>query len=114
MNKSDLIDPVVKRISGLLLEKGKSEKELTDYLGLPPGTMSKWKYYDSKLYLKYILEICNYLETDPDYLFLGNVIPKENKNLTTVENEMIDLFRTINERQQKCILETLRIFSETQ
>ena len=107
-------DPIVRRMLVLLTEKGKTEKDLTDYLGMSPGTMSKWKYYDSKVYLQYIVKICEFLETDPNYLFLGEETSLEIKGLTQVENNIIRLFRTVDSRKQKCIRETLRIFAENE
>lgn len=47
------------------------DKDLTDHLGLPPGSMAKWKYDGSQVYLKYIVEISQFLGTSPNYLFLG-------------------------------------------
>lgn len=34
-------NPVVQRIVGLIGKQGKKEKDLTDYLGIAPGAMSK-------------------------------------------------------------------------
>ena len=45
-------NPVVRRIVDLIKEQGKKEKDLTDYLGISPGTMSKWKYDGSFVYIK--------------------------------------------------------------
>ena len=36
-------NPVIRRIVGLIREIGKREKDHTDYLGLSPGAMSRWK-----------------------------------------------------------------------
>ncbi len=47
-------NPVVKRIVGLIRKQGKNEKDLTDYIGIVPGAMSKWKYDGSYVYTKYI------------------------------------------------------------
>lgn len=113
-NKKAIEDPVVRRIAVLLKEEGRTEKSLTDYLGLPPGTMSKWKYNDSKVYLYYIEEICAYLETTPNYLFLGEEESDDIKGLTQTENKIIRLYRSIDKRKQSCIKETLRIFAENE
>ena len=114
-NKKGMVkDPIVRRILVLLKEEGKVDKDLTDYLGLPSGSMSKWKYYDSKLYLNYINEICEYLETTPNYLFLGEKETDEIQGLTQTENKIIRLYRSIDKRKQSCIKETLRIFAENE
>lgn len=65
-------NPIVQRILGLIRKKGKKEKDLTDYLGISSGSISKWKYDGSIVYLKYIEEICEFLDTTPNYLFFGS------------------------------------------
>ena len=62
---------VILLIAGVIREKRKREKALTDHLGLSPGVMSRWKYDGSNVYIKYIEEICEFLDTTPNYLFFG-------------------------------------------
>ena len=68
-NRKMTDSPIVNRIVGLIEEQRKKEKDLTDFIGISPGTMSKWKYDGSNVYLKYIEEICEFLETTPNYFF---------------------------------------------
>ena len=103
-------NPIVQRITALLEKQGKTEMGLTDYLGLPPGSMSKWKYYGSDIYLKHIEKICEYLDTTPNYLFLGN----ENEEMYSPwEKEMIRTYRGLDERKKKCIRDLLKCFIES-
>lgn len=64
-------NPVVRRIVGLIKEKGKREKDFTDYLGLSPRVMSRWKYDGSYVYIKYINEICEFLNTELSVFWTG-------------------------------------------
>ena len=70
-------DPVVCHIVDFIRKRRKKEKDLTDYLGMAPGAMSKWKYDGSFVYNKYIKEICEFLDTTPNYLFFGTGIRKK-------------------------------------
>lgn len=104
-------NPIVKRIVELVSERGLKDKDLTDHLGLPPGSMAKWKYDGSQIYLKYIVEISQFLGTSPNYLFLGTEKSDNVEGLTPLENEVIQLYRSIDDRQKKCIRDTLKCFA---
>ncbi len=107
-------DPIMLRIIGLLEEKGKTEKELTDYLGLFPGTFSHWKYDGNRTaYLQYINPICEILETSPNYLFRGEEkTDSEIAGLTPMENDVIQMFRKVDLKRKKNIVDTLKLFTE--
>lgn len=102
---------MVRRIVGLIKEKGKRERDLTDYLGLSPGAMSKWKYDGSYVYIKYIEEICEFLDTTPNYLFFGP--EDEEERLSPAEKEIIRMYRSLDDGRKKCIQETLGYFKES-
>lgn len=56
------------RIISALKEKGKKQKELTDYLGLDKSTFSQWKNGTSNSYTKYYFEIAKFLEVPVSFL----------------------------------------------
>ena len=101
---------VVQRIIGLLEDRGMKDKDLTDYLGLPTGSMAKWKYDGSMVYLKYIEQICECLKTTPNYLFLGMMESGGKEKLTTIENEVLSMFRNMDSGRQKCIRDAMKYF----
>ena len=109
-NRQMTDDPIVKRIIILLRERRKNERELTDFLGLSAGSISKWKYYGSSVYLKYIDEICEFLDTTPNYLFWGEV--DEEKRLTREEEELVRMYRRFDVDRKKCIRDTMKYFSK--
>ena len=108
-NKKMTDNPVVQRMTGLIRQKGKNEKDLTDFLGLSPGAMSKWKYDGSFAYIKFIDEICEFLDTTPNYLFYGPA--DEEERLSPEEKEMIRIYRSLDDERKECIRKTLRFFS---
>ncbi len=101
-------NPVVRRMVRLIKTRGKREKDLTDYLGLCPGAMTKWKYDGSYVYTKYIYEICEFLDTTPNYLFFGP--EDEEERLSPMEKEIIRTYRSLDDGRKKCIQETLGYF----
>ncbi len=88
-------NPVVQRMVDLIREQGRKEKDLTDYLGIAPGAMPKWKYDGSYVYTKYIYEICEFLDTTPNYLFFGP--EDEEERLSPAERELIRTYRSLDE-----------------
>lgn len=103
-------DPVVLHILELLKKQGKIEKQLTDYLGLQSGTMTKIKYYGSMAHYKHLKEICEFLNTTPNYLFMGSEEDKD--ELTAAERKLIRMYRGFDKEKKRCIENTMKIFSE--
>lgn len=104
-------NPVVQRMVGLIKEKGKREKDHTDYLGLSPGSMSRWEYDGSNVYIKYIEEIREFLDTTPNYLFFES--EDEEDRLSPAEKEIIRVYRSLDNGRKNCIQETLRYFNKS-
>ncbi len=104
-------NPVVQRIVDLIRKQGRKEKDLMDYLGIAPGAMPKWKYDGSYVYTKYIYEICEFLDTTPNYLFFGP--EDEEERLSPAERELIRTYRSLDDGRKKCIRDTLGYFKES-
>lgn len=78
------------KISTLLKEQKKTQKDLMDYLGLEKSTFTTWKSKKStnKSYKKYIKEIAQYLNVSADYL-LGT---EQNDNIKAYDETGEPLF----------------------
>lgn len=68
------------KIIKLLEEKGKTQKDLTDYLGISKNTFTNWKNGLSSSYTKYINKISEYLGVTTDYLLSNSNNKKINDN----------------------------------
>lgn len=64
---------IVDKIIMLLEQKEKTQKELTEYLGLEKSTFSAWKSGKSKSYSKHISKIAEFLNVSPDYLLRDSI-----------------------------------------
>lgn len=61
-------DPLIIKIAELLEQQNKSQKELTDYLGITPNAFTDWKSGRLKSYRKYIFEIASFFGVSVAYL----------------------------------------------
>lgn len=88
---------IVDKIIMLLEQKDKSQKELTDYLGLEKSTFSAWKSGKSKSYSKYISKIAEFLNVPINFLLeIGvfsnwDMIYKNRKKIVNLIEE-VELF----------------------
>lgn len=58
----------IDKIIQLLSEKKRTQKELTDFLGIEKSVFSAWKSGSSQSYKKYLPEIANFLDVSVGYL----------------------------------------------
>lgn len=101
-------NPIVLRILELIRKRGKKEIDLTAYLGISSGAVSKWKYDGSIVYLKYVDEICEFLDTTPNYLFWGY---DEEERPLPGEKSLIRMYRGLDDARKKCIRDTMKYMS---
>ena len=106
-------DPVLLRIIKLLNEQGKTDKEFNEGIGLANGTLYQWKNgHNRTAHYLYIKPICEYLQTTPNYLFYGMDKIDINKELTSQENELIQMYRNADSEKQDCIIQVMRLFNK--
>jgi transcriptional regulator with XRE-family HTH domain len=106
-------DPVVLRIIHELNTQGKTGKELEKELGLSNGTFAKWKYEDRKSYIKYMVQIADFLNVTVEYLQGMPDKPKRDIELTDVEVRLIELFRKMGSGERKCMLQSAEYFANS-
>jgi transcriptional regulator with XRE-family HTH domain len=64
-------NPVVSRITEQLINQGKTQKQLTEYIGGTQGMYSDWKSGRVKSYERYIDKIADFLNVSKSYLLTG-------------------------------------------
>lgn len=85
----------INKIISLLQEQNKTQKELTDYLGLDKSTFTAWKNGKSRSYKKFTAEIAEFFGVSADYLLGLTDDPIDYENSDEVLNarsEIIDYF----------------------
>lgn len=129
------MDKFVERITLLLSEKGDTNKNLADYLGIPATVISDWKR-GSTSYLKYIAQMSDYFGVSADFVLGRTPIRNDFKwgelvkqyqlcddatqdlvnrllSITTAsQDEQIFLTRTATEEDMSMILELVSMFDQ--
>ncbi len=103
---------IVGRIKKLLQEKGATELDLTEYLGIHPDTVKNWKKNRSDSYLHYLKEISEYLNVTPNYLILGEnglLIKNGEEIFTNDELAIINLYRKMKCDEKYYVSEIMKM-----
>ncbi len=112
-NETESENPIMSRITKLLVERGRTDLELAGFLGVGTGTISHWKYNRRSTYLLYINQICEFLETDPNYLFWGSKNQNDMTGLDPIEEEMIKTYRSMDKERRDCVRNVLKLLSKS-
>ncbi len=110
MSKTKKDEGIAERIFNLMKDRGVTDKELEEHLGIGKGMVSHWKYGGRNTYLRYINAICDFLETNPNYIFRG--VTEDSKELNPIEEDILRMLRMVDEPKQKHIRQELRLFTE--
>lgn len=88
------------KISKLLKEQGKTQKDLTDFLQMSQVTFSEWKKGKSKSYMKYLPKIASFLKVSVDSLLDdADSIDLVPFNMSEHEKRLIAAYRNKPEMQ---------------
>lgn len=100
------MNDVFDRIDSLMKSQKKQYKELNEYLNLGKKTYDNWKTGKSSTYLKYLNEIAKFLNVTPNYLLNG--VDEKAEITNVLEIELLRLFRSIEESNQKWLLSVIQ------
>lgn len=100
---------VINRIHALLESQGKKASDLCVLLGIGTSTMSTWKKRETDPPLKYVPQICEFLNVSMEYLLTGdekNTVAQigNSADLSTDEADLLSYFRVLSRRNQRAIL----------
>lgn len=98
-------DPVVQRIVDLLGERGITEKELIQRLGMSRGTFTAWKYGRVRSYQGHLNEIADILEVSPNQLLRGVDEEVNVETLSESEIRLIKAYRAMDNDGQRHVLD---------
>ena len=103
-------DPVLGRIMDLLVKQGKTEKDMTQHLGIANSTFTVWKYEERKTFLQHIGRIAEYLNVSTNYLLYGYDKDINETTMSVAEIDLLKMFRKMKPEQQDCVLRTSKCF----
>jgi transcriptional regulator with XRE-family HTH domain len=101
----------INKISELLSEQGKTQKELTDYLGITKNAFTDWKSGRIKSYNKHLDKIAEFFGVSVDYL-LGKTPSPEREDIPEDEKRLRDLLSQMSEEQLQTALKIISAIAE--
>ena len=104
-------DPILERILEQLKECGKTEKDMTKYLGIAESSFTEWKYGNRKTFLRYTGEMAEYFNVPVDYLLYGEEEGMGQK-LSRMETKMVVMLRSMTQEQRECIVKTAELLAK--
>ncbi len=97
-------EPVLNRILETMKEKGVSQQDVAQYLGLGNGAFTKWKYDNGKSYMKHLNGIADYLGVSRTYLLKGVNEVENDEKLSQKEQKLVEAFRELKKVEQDMFL----------
>ena len=97
----------------IMKNKGVSQKELTDYLGISQSQFSSWKSGQSSSYLKYIARISEFLNVTPNEILGQKNKPTTNGELNPTTAQIVELLERLTPEEQKAAAEFLRLLADS-
>lgn len=85
----DTIDKIIQ----LLKIQHKTQKDLTDYLGLDKAMFSQWKSRKTESYMKHIVRIAEFLEVSVGELVVNEKVSNQPVYLDEETKELLDTLR---------------------
>lgn len=89
------------RIFYLLEKQKRTAKELGDYIGVRPSSISAWKTEGSYPSSKYVIRISEFFDVSIEYLFTGK--NSGTLHLSKQENELLETYHQLDSRGQHSV-----------
>lgn len=96
------------KIIAKLEQNNKSQKDLTDFLGIKKGAFTKWKSGENTSYKKHIAKIAEFLGVSTDYL-LGT---DTNKKSPDKKSELEGIYNQLSQADKDKVMEYARLLSK--
>lgn len=103
-------EEILDRISEELARQGKMQAELVSYLDLPKGAYSNWKAGKSRNFCEHLGKIAQFLGVSAEFLVTGRNAEKNMANPR--EEELILLYRGLNDEKQDALRHMAKLLSE--
>ena len=101
------MEKTLEKINGLLIEQGKTQSSLCDYLGIRSDMYSRWKKGDSRSYMFDIGRIADFFNVSADYL-LGRIDrDQSNGQFTASEIRILTRIKALSDTEQLWLLQAI-------
>lgn len=85
-------------LKGLIVEKGCTQRELAEYVGVKPNTVCDWIRKGTSPKVEHIKRIATFFDISYDYLFTGNF--DDVSRLSNDEKAMLKLYRKLSKDER--------------
>lgn len=106
-------EPVLNRIMETMKEKGVTQQDVLQYLGLANSAFTRWKYDNGTSYMKYLGRIADYLCVPRTYLLKGIYEVANYEDLSQKEQKLVETFRELEKAEQDMFLRQIIGFRMT-
>lgn len=103
-----LMEEIGQRISSLRKEKHITQEQLAEYLDISVKHCSCVERGVSQLSLEKLIDLCDILDTNLDYLVRG----KTSDVLNRIPPSFIELFNNANEKEQQILREYVALYTK--
>lgn len=97
------------KLKELRLKHGLSQKEFAEILGIKNNTYNQYEHENRTPDIETLIKIANYYNVSLDYLLENPTPPKTKNEFTLQEEELIDIYRELSDRNKEIILKNLYI-----
>lgn len=105
--KTSNLNSIGHRVSEIRRFSKHTQEELAEILGVTPKHISHVENDTSNLSLSNLIRFCNYYECSLDYIVFGQ---NNNKALSKLPTEIIDILNTENENEIELLNKYLQIY----
>jgi len=98
-----------------LKENERTQKELSQFIGVSTSTVNNWIKLDRSIPAEYIIPICEFLKISPYRLLIGEEKELSGKNINcnnAIEKEALNLFKQLPEHEQLKLIGRMEILVE--
>ena len=85
------------RIFILLEKQGKTAKQLSEYIGVKPSSISAWKTENSYPSSKHMIRISEFFDVSIEFLFTGKIMTTSSQ-LSSDETELVNTYKKLDRR----------------
>lgn len=103
---------ISQNLQSIIRQHKLTQKELAENLGVPKSTVNNWIKLNRSIPAEQIIPICEFLGVSPYYLLTGEE-PKHTNHLSKDQQELLDKYEKLTEREQGRILGRIDQMLET-
>jgi len=99
------------RIAELREETGVTQSQLAEHIGVSQSSLSRWELEVNFIDVISAEKLADYFNVTIDYLCARSDLPRA-AQITLKESELLDIFRSLTQKKQEAIYNSVKILSK--